>query len=199
MNKNEKKLVARTFFETHMMSATDVANKFGIAPRTMFYWVKKENWVMGANMSKEKIDILEDELLKRETISSMQMAKDDIKSTQIKAFESKNVPYDEGVIESNANEMLLVAMGQDFIDKTIVEAGLTAKQVLDHFITTQGASNPKAMGLAKDLVSIWVSIKGAIHGNNSQQINIANINSASTNTEIASLSDDEIRALLKKK
>lgn len=198
LSKPEKKMAIRTYFETHMQPATEVAKKFNIPTRTMFHWVRTEKWLMGVALDKaDCANFLQDELLKHEMVSSVSVARNNIKQSITDNFKERGVDYSEAVVEENVDEALLNAMSRQFIDKTLVETGLIAKRILKLHFESNGGATPKAMSMAKDLTSIWIDIKKSIHGSNDSVINIANYNGKEIKNEIATLSDDEIRALLK--
>lgn len=193
--KNENKIKARTFYETHLTSVKDLAQQFNISEKTLYYWIKKENW----QQASINIDVENNELVQDAILSKIDAAKQNIKKELVAKFDEKKCLFDESVIDTTSDEILLKAMSVKMLDKTMIEMLYISKQaaisLAKHSHTLK--EKKELISATTQVVSCAESVKKSIHGkevpNIAIQLNTNNILSAET---LTSLSDDELRKMI---
>ena len=206
MTKSEKELLKkeiRTYYESHYQDVKEVAEAFKINQRTLYNWIQTENWKKGKLVKNVEAKAITKKLLgDKGVLDQINMTKQAIKANMKDNMQGLYRIYEERVLDTTADELLLKAMTETFINTQITKTALIAQSEFNRLasLSVQSSSpNPKVIQAAKDVVSIFVDMKKSLFPNqDSTQINIQNIlnNGALSKEEIAALSDDQIRAYL---
>lgn len=206
MTKSEKELLKkeiRTYYESHYQDVKEVAEAFKINQRTLYNWIQTENWEKGKLVKNVEAKAITKKLLgDKGVLDQINMTKQAIKANMKDNMQGLYRIYEERVLDTTADELLLKAMTETFINTQITKTALIAQSEFNRLasLSVQSSSpNPKVIQAAKDVVSIFVDMKKSLFPNqDSTQINIQNIlnNGALSKEEIAALSDDQIRAYL---
>lgn len=206
MTKSEKELLKkeiRTYYESHYQDVKEVAEAFKINQRTLYNWIQTENWEKGKLVKNVEAKAITKKLLgDKGVLDQINMTKEAIKANMKDNMQGLYRIYEERILDTTADELLLKAMSETFINTQITKTALIAQSEFNRLasLSVQSSSpNPKVIQAAKDVVSIFVDMKKSLFPNqDSTQINIQNIlnNGALSKEEIAALSDDQIRAYL---
>ena len=206
MTKSEKELLKkeiRTYYESHYQDVKEVAEAFKINQRTLYNWIQTENWEKGKLVKNVEAKAITKKLLgDKGVLDQINMTKQAIKANMKDNMQGLYRIYEERILDTTADELLLKAMSETFINTQITKTALIAQSEFNRLasLSVQSSSpNPKVIQAAKDVVSIFVDMKKSLFPNqDSTQINIQNIlnNGALSKEEIAALSDDQIRAYL---
>ena len=195
MAKKDKSEI-RTYYETHYDEVKDVAEKFGTAQRTLYDWIKKEGWQMG-KFAKTGADVIKTELVQTAIASKLDYAKQSVINEIKGGFEAQNTPYSDEIIETRADELLIEALGINYINKSMAQAAVIAKANLKEMVK-QNAKPGAVISASKDVVNIFSELKRSIHGKEPNTIvQIANYNGGALSAnDMAALSDEELNALI---
>ena len=206
MTKSEKELLKkeiRTYYESHYQDIKEVAEAFKVNQRTLYNWIQTENWEKGKLVKNVEAKAITKKLLgDKGVLDQINMTKEAIKANMKDNMQGLYRIYEERILDTTADELLLKAMSETFINTQITKTALIAQSEFNRLasLSVQSSSpNPKVIQAAKDVVSIFVDMKKSLFPNqDSTQINIQNIlnNGALSKEEIAALSDDQIRAYL---
>lgn len=197
----DKKLKIRikTYYETHIVEVKELSKKFNIAERTIYKWIKNENWQQGLRMLEP---INKDDFIKDELVSKIEAYK---KSAKAKILGSDCL-VDEEIINDYIDEVLLKTMSLEFLDKSIIESAIVAKQKLKDLVFSSQNYNKKdnlqVINACEKVVSIFNSAKSSIHGKDEKQnINVVlNNNLSNLNSfDVANMSDEELKRILNQK
>lgn len=195
------KIKARTYYETHFEDVKEIAKKFDIPARTLYRWIKEEDWQQGsAKINNEEVG---KELLSSTVASQMDYVKEKTKNGIRNHFLDKGLPFDEDVIDSSTDEILFEAMSIKFIDKTLIETALYSKQALKNFHNSTTHQNSPKLELlkiqaAKDVCNIFDQVKKSIHGKDAPNVSvqIANIGQNTSLQDLANMSNEELNKIL---
>ena len=206
MTKSEKELLKkeiRTYYESHYLDIKEVAEAFKVNQRTLYNWIQTENWEKGKLVKNVEAKAITKKLLgDKGVLDQINMTKEAIKANMKNNMQGLYRIYEERILDTTADELLLKAMSETFINTQITKTALIAQSEFNRLasLSVQSSSpNPKVIQAAKDVVSIFVDMKKSLFPNqDNTQINIQNIlnNGALSKEEIAALSDDQIRAYL---
>lgn len=192
MIKNKDEIKA--YYQTHDKSIKETAEHFSIPYRTLAHWVKNEQWEKCQSVALANNQTLKANIVKSNINDVLQVAKVKIKR-ELKA-QMGEVHIDEitlnNVLDSSSDELLMKALGISFIDKTMAQAALLAKDELLK-LNAQRLENPQGdpmfIACAEKVVKIFSDLKTSVYGKN------INIQSQNTN-ELETLSTDELLTLI---
>lgn len=185
----------RTYYETHFYEVKDVAEKFKISARTLYDWIKKEDWKQG-RFAKTGNDVIQSELVQTAMASKLDYVKQSVARQIKQGFDELGVECSDDIVQTRADEMLLEAMSASFINKSMAEIAVLAKANLKQMVN-HGVKPEKIISASKDVMNVYATLKQSIHGKEpTNVINIANFNSQASMADMASLSDDELRNLI---
>lgn len=195
MNKKELKIQARTYYETHLCNVKDVAKEFNISEKTLYYWIKNEDWKQGS----VSVNVDSNELVQGAIMSQIDAAKQNVKNELVAQFENKKCLFDESIIDTTSDEILLIAMSSKMIDKTLVEymymSKASAVKLYKH--ATSLKEQKEVINALATAASIAESVKKCIHGKDVPSIAIQlNNNNVLSSENLAELSSDELRRML---
>lgn len=207
MNKSERELVKkeiRTYYESHYEDIRKVARLFKVNERTLYKWIQDEAWEKGKLIKNTDLKKITKTLLEdKEVLGQVNLAKATIKENIKNNMNGLYAVYEERILDNTADELILKAMSETFINMQITKTALIAQSEFNRLATLSVASiepNPKVISAAKDVVSIYIDMKKALfpHQENTN-INVNTILSGViTKEEIAQLSDDQIREAIAK-
>ncbi len=195
----------RTYFESHFDSIKEVSEKYSISDRTLYHWVRTEGWQAGKLVKNVESKKIVKEMLKDSLGSQTTMAKGVIKKAMKDNMQGLFSVYQERILDNTADEILLKAMSEDFINKQMVKTALIAQSEFNRYasISTEKTSpDPQVIKLARDVVSIFSDMKKSIYSkeDDNYKLKINNfITGSASKEEIGALSDDEIRQILSQK
>lgn len=206
MNKSEKELLKRemrTYYESHFEDIKDVAKLFKVSERTLYHYIKTESWEKGKLVKNSEAKAITNKLLKdKDVLDNIKLAKDSIKKNMKENMGGLYRIYEERILDTTADELLLKAMTESFIHTQITKTALIAQSEFNRLASASVNSsvpNPKVIACAKDVVNIFVDMKKCLYPNtDNTQINIKAIlnNGAITKEQLAGLTDDQIREYL---
>lgn len=171
-NKNE----IRLFYETHKMAKKDVAAHFDISYRTLAHWVKTEKWVCGKGIDNIEPENIKGEIIKAEVASVLNSAKNRIKREISQNIGSYAAEVDsivrENLLDESTNQVLLMAISQDFIQKNIMLAGLLAKDELLRMNAKRDPDKPDALFIAcaEKVAKIFESMQISLYGKDTPRL-----------------------------
>lgn len=201
MADKDLKIEARTYYETHFSDAKEVAQRFNIPLRTLYRWIKDENWQQGA--ARSNLNAVQNELIRPALASQMDYVKEKSKAQSKEYFTQNGLSFDEEILDESIDEILFEAMSLKFIDKTLIQTALYAKQALKNFSESAGSGGKAELAkinAAKNVCDIFNEVKKSIHGKETPalSVQIANINNNQimSDEELASLSPDELKKLI---
>lgn len=195
----------RTYFETHFDSVKEVAQKYNINERTLYYWVSSENWQAGKLVKNVETKKIVKEMLKDTLGSQTTMAKGTLKKAMKENMAGLYSVYEERLLDNTADELLLKAMSEDFINKQMVKTALIAQSEFNRYAsisTEKSMPDPQVIKLARDVITIFSDMKKSIYNkdDDNYKLKINNfITGTASKEEISALSDDEIRHILSQK
>lgn len=190
-----KKSEVRTYFETHDCEVKEVAEKFSIAPRTLYSWIKAEGWEMG-RFKRSGSETLSSNLAQGEVASRYDYLKRSIIKEIRGDFSAKGISPSEEVIEARSEEVLLEALSAQYINASMAEVAVLAKKHLKD-MACESPKPERFIAAAKEVMNIYATLKQSVHGKEPTNIvNIANFNSSMSAADMASLSDEELRRLI---
>lgn len=195
----------RTYFESHYDSVKEVAQKYNINERTLYYWVASENWQAGKLVKNIESKKIVKEMLKDTLASQTTMAKGIIKKNMKENMAGLYSVYEERILDNTADEILLKAMSEDFINKQMVKTALIAQSEFNRYAsisTEKSMPDPQVIKLARDVITIFSDMKKSIYNkdDDNYRLKINNfITGTASKEEISALSDDEIRHILSQK
>ncbi|MBZ7995175.1 hypothetical protein AVCANL279_07320 [Campylobacter canadensis] len=195
MSKKELKIQARTYYETHLCSVKDVAKEFNINEKTLYHWIKSENWQQGSI----SVNLDKNELVQGAIMSQIDAAKENVKNELKAQFNNKKCLFDESIIDTTSDEILLTAMSSKMIDKTLVEymymSKASAVKLYKH--ATSPKEQKEVINALSAAASIAESVKKSIHGKDVPSIALQiNNNNVLSSENLAELSSDELRRML---
>lgn len=206
MTKSEKELLKkqiRTYYESHYQDIKEVAQAFKVNQRTLYNWIQTEKWEKGKLVKNVEAKAITKKLLSdKGVLDQINITKQAIKANMKDNMQGLYRIYEERILDTTADELLLKAMTETFINTQITKTALIAQSEFNRLasLSVQSSSpNPKVIQAAKDVVSIFVDMKKSLFPNqDNTQINIQNIlnSEALSKEQIAALSDDQIRAYL---
>lgn len=206
MNKSQKELLKRemrTYYESHFEDIKDVAKLFKVSERTLYHYVKTEGWEKGKLVKNSEAKAITNKLLKdKDVLDNIKLAKDSIKKNMKDNMGGLYRIYEERILDTTADELLLKAMTESFINTQITKTALIAQSEFNRLASASVNSsvpNPKVIACAKDVVNIFVDMKKSLYPNtDNTQINIKAIlnNGAITKEQLAGLTDEQIREYL---
>ncbi|STQ85759.1 helix-turn-helix domain-containing protein [Helicobacter muridarum] len=192
----------RTYYETHFDSTKEVSKRFGINERTLYHWISSEKWQAGKLVKNIESKKIVEQMLKDSLGSQTTMAKGVIKEAMKYNMQGLYSVYQERILDNAADEILLKAMSEDFINKQMVKTALIAQGEFNRYASISIHSedpNAQVIKLARDVISIFSDMKKSIYSkdDDSYKLKINNfISGVASKEEIGALSDDEIRQIL---
>lgn len=209
MKKNEKELLKkeiRTFYETHFKDIKEVAELYKISERTLYNWVKTESWQKGKLIKNTELKAITKKLLEdKDVLDSLQVTKKALKESMKENSDGLYRIYEERILDNTADELLLKAMGEQFINTQITKTALIAQSEFNRLasLSNQGSPNPKVISCAREVVSIFIDMKKSLYPHtDNTQVNINAIlqnNGTLSKEQIAELTDEQIRVYLNEK
>lgn len=196
-NKDIKKQV-EIYYKTNDTTITNTAKRFNIPYTTLRGWVESEKWVAGSLIT--NIETTNNEVLKENYDLVTKKAKESIKreiesNLDILAFDLDKQVLDSLISESSET-LLLRAMSLDYINKTLIEAGVIAKNALrrmnmDESNLHKMEHNAMITACSEKVTNIFTKIKDSIYGD----IKTTN---QSGELDYSSLSDAELLEIINK-
>lgn len=187
----------RTYFETHRDDVKDVSAKFEVSQRTLYHWIKIEEWKQGkyANAGKETV---QSDLVQTAIGSRLDYAKKKVINEIKSGFDESGTVFSSDIIQTRADEILLEAIGATYINKAMAEAAVIAKTTLRDMLGDGSIKQSQIISSAKDVVNIFSEIKRSIYGKEPDTVvQIANINGGNMSAnDMATLSDEELKKLI---
>lgn len=206
MKKSEKELLKkeiRTYYETHFVDIKEVAKLFNVSERTLYNWIQVEKWEKGKLVKNTELKAITKKLLNdKDVLDNIKVAKNVIKENMKDNMEGLYSIYEERILDNSADELLLRAMSETFINTQITKTALIAQSEFNRLASNSikgSMPNPKVIQAAKDVVSIFVDMKKCLYPNqDNTHVNIKAIlnNGVITKEQIAGLTDDQIREYL---
>lgn len=189
-NKDEIKV----YYQTHDSSIKDTAAHFDIPYRTLAHWVKQEKWEKCKSIHIQDNKTLQNHIVKSNINEVLEVAKIKVKK-ELKQ-QIGEVHIDEitlnNVLDSSSDEILMKALGISFIDKSMAQSALLAKDELLK-LNAQRLENPKGdpmfIACAEKVVKIFSDLKVSVYGKN------INIQTQNTN-DLENLSTDELLSMI---
>ena len=193
-NKNE----IRLYYETHKEKAPSVAKLFNVSYRTLAYWIKKENWILGGALPKIDNEIIKNDIVQGEIMSAVKIAKNklnnDKKNNLGDYVENINEVIVNNMLSNTTDDLLLQNISVGFIQKNIMLCALLAKdELLKYNNLRLGNEKPDPMFIAcaEKVSKLFSDMQNTIYGKEVQKL---------TNTSIENnfenLSNDELLAII---
>lgn len=192
-NKNE----VRFFYETHKMSLKDVAAHFNMSYRTLAHWVKCERWEAGKGIDNIENESIRGEIVKAEFASVLDSAKNKIKreiNANVGAYASEiESVVRDNMLNESVNQVLLMAISQDFIQKNIMLSGLLAKDELLRMNALRDPAKPDPMFIAcaEKVARIFESMQVSLYGKDAPKIA-----ASSESVDYSKMSENELLAII---
>ena len=185
---------ARLHYETHDVGLKEVAQHFKIQYRTLLNWSKKEKW----QRAKALKDVFENEikkdLVKKEFATVIDSVGNKIKESLYDVDEIVR----KNTLDLVSDEILLKAMGINFLQKNMVLASLLAKDELLRMLSLRQGhkGDPMLIACAEKYVGILQSIQKSFYPEKDSFLKLNSLNNESINLE--NLSENELIELLNK-
>ena len=193
---------ARLHYKTHDVGLKEVAQHFKIQYRTLLNWSKKEKW----QRAKALKDVFENEikkdLVKKEFATVIDSVGNKIKEKLASNLGESLYDVDEIVRKNTldlvSDEILLKAMGINFLQKNMVLASLLAKDELLRMLSLRQGhkGDPMLIACAEKYVGILQSIQKSFYPEKDSFLKLNSLNNESINLE--NLSENELIELLNK-
>lgn len=134
----------KAYYELNDEKAKAISEKFKVNYRTLMHWIKSENWQRAKCKQAVQIEVLQDDLLKKElgTIK-------DLKARQIKQSLRENLSENglddiilNNLLDASTDKILLEVMNLDFVQKNIALSALIAKDELMRAVALRKENQP---------------------------------------------------------
>lgn len=195
--KNEIKF----YYETHNIENKKIAEKFNISYRLLMQWVKKERWEKGKGVKNVAKTNIKNELIKKEfgTIidATSEKIKENVKANLGETYYNLNDLVKKNLLDNLADELLIEAMGINFLQKNMALGALIAKDELLRMLNLrdEGKAEPLLIAMSEKYINILATLQKSFYGNSDSSLNLNVVN---INEDISKLTKSEILERIKK-
>lgn len=192
---NKKEI--KVYFELNDEPIKEVAKRFKVKYRTLAHWVKSEGWERGKFAKNIRDEVVQDELLQKESFSVISAAENKIKRELASLVSVENTGLDglllKNMIDKKTDEILMQAMGISFINKNIALMAIISKDETMRMLNLRKENEPSPLlvGSAEKTAKIFSDLKTSIYGKEA----VVAVNS-NMNDDLENLSDAELRAII---
>ena len=191
----ELKERVRFYYETHFDENKEVAKKFNISYRTLMVWINKENWEKGKGVKKVLESDIKENLIKKEfgTIIDVtsKKIKENVKANLGNTYYDLNELVRSNLLDSLSDELLMKAMGINFLQKNMALGALIAKDELTRMLSLRkdDKANPTLIVCAEKYVNILSTLQKSFYSNSDASLNLNVIN---VSEDLSKLSEKEL-------
>lgn len=188
----------KAYYELNNDTPKQVAERFKIKYRTLSFWIKNENWQKGGAIKELKSEVVQSELLGKESFRVMNAAASALKSKMLNNL-SEVSTLDKAclnaLLDEASEKILLEAMSVNFIQKNISQACLLAKDELRRMIELRNETKADAMiiAAAEKVANMFSNLQSTIYGKEPPKTALE----INENTDFSKLSTDELKNLVK--
>lgn len=192
----------RKHYECNWDEISTVADKYGVARRTLAYWVKEYGWERGKYLKGQRLKKLEQELRGSGAGSaaleeSKEKLKEELKK-ELQIEQGNSVIgslIHEDLIGEISSDLMFKAMTQEYISEDMTKTVMIAKGVF-HNLVSREPDNPDNIRHASAIVNMLKELKQTLYGKDPDTVvQIANVNNMGKE-EMANLSDEELQRLI---
>ena len=198
-NKEEIKI----YYELNNENPKAVAKHFGIKYRTLMVWIKNEKWQRGKHIQNIEPEIIRNDMLKKQhfSIQSAMSAKieNQMRASLGAEANSINEIILKNMLEKSTDELLLNALGINFIQKNIALAAILAKNELLNLVRLKpdDKAEPLIIASAEKVSKIFADMKEVIYGKevlnsstNNKELDLSKLSNAELDALIAAANED---------
>lgn len=196
----KQKAKIRLFYESNFESGKEVAARFNVNYRTLMKWVEKEKWQKGYLVESTLKENTNQELLKKEFGSRLDMQSKKIqeniknKIENLKDFESLSCEEFNLELEKISDKLLTSALSAEFIHKNMLESFLYAKHELKRMslLRKESQANPAIIAMSEKIINMLSNIQKSLY---SKDLLEHALNNSNNNLDLKKLSENELKAL----
>lgn len=183
------------YYETHFDENKEVAKRFKIGYRTLMTWINKEGWVKGKGVKKVLESDIKKDLIKKEfgTIidATSEKIKENVKASLGATYYDLNDLVRHNLLDNLTDELLMQAMGINFLQKNMALGALIAKDELTRMLSLrkEGKAEPLLIASAEKYVNILSTLQKSFYSNNDASLNLNVIN---VSEDLSKLSQKEL-------
>lgn len=174
------------YFETHDVSATEVAELHNVPRSTMYHWIKEKGWIQNKYRSVAK---RAPDLIDRATMAAISDGACEALTMEIMDLDSNIGLYDKGRAGKVAARVMREALTMDELKQDVTDALNNARDI---------AVNSKRLGDQRTWLKCIKTGAEIIYGKNPDTViqlsNIANL----TEVDMAQMSQDDLLKLASK-
>lgn len=196
----KQKAKIRLFYESNFENGKEVAARFNVNYRTLMKWVEKEKWQKGYLVENTLKENTNQELLKKEFGSRLDMQSKKIqeniknKIENLKDFESLSCEEFNLELEKISDKLLTSALSAEFIHKNMLESFLYAKHELKRMslLRKESQANPAIIAMSEKVINMLSNIQKSLY---SKDLLEHALNHSNNNLDLKKLSENELKAL----
>ena len=196
----KQKAKIRLFYESNFENGKEVAARFNVNYRTLMKWVEKEKWQKGYLVENTLKENTNQELLKKEFGSRLDMQSKKIqeniknKIENLKDFESLSCEEFNLELEKISDKLLTSALSAEFIHKNMLESFLYAKHELKRMslLRKESQANPAIIAMSEKVINMLSNIQKSLY---SKDLLEHALNNSNNNLDLKKLSENELKAL----
>ena len=196
----KQKAKIRLFYESNFENGKEVAARFNVNYRTLMKWVEKEKWQKGYLVESTLKENTNQELLKKEFGSRLDMQSKKIqeniknKIENLKDFESLSCEEFNLELEKISDKLLTSALSAEFIHKNMLESFLYAKHELKRMslLRKESQANPAIIAMSEKIINMLSNIQKSLY---SKDLLEHALNHSNNNLDLKKLSENELKAL----
>lgn len=196
----KQKAKIRLFYESNFENGKEVAARFNVNYRTLMKWVEKEKWQKGYLVENTLKENTNQELLKKEFGSRLDMQSKKIqeniknKIENLKDFESLSCEEFNLELEKISDKLLTSALSAEFIHKNMLESFLYAKHELKRMslLRKESQANPAIIAMSEKIINMLSNIQKSLY---SKDLLEHALNHSNNNLDLKKLSENELKAL----
>ncbi|MCR2055433.1 hypothetical protein CHLV4139_08005 [Campylobacter helveticus] len=196
----KQKAKIRLFYESNFENGKEVAARFNVNYRTLMKWVEKEKWQKGYLVESTLKENTNQELLKKEFGSRLDMQSKKIqeniknKIENLKDFESLSCEEFNLELEKISDKLLTSALSAEFIHKNMLESFLYAKHELKRMslLRKESQANPAIIAMSEKVINMLSNIQKSLY---SKDLLEHALNNSNNNLDLKKLSENELKAL----
>lgn len=174
------------YFETHDVSATEVAELHGVPRSTMYNWIKEKGWIQNKYRAVSK---RAPELIDRATMAAISDGACDALTMEIMDLDAHTGGYDKARAGKVAVRVMREALTMDELKQDVTDALNNARDI---------AVNSNKLGDQRTWLECIKTGAEIIYGKNPDTvINLANISNL-TEVDMAQMSQDDLLKLVSK-
>ncbi|TQR31792.1 hypothetical protein DMB92_05235 [Campylobacter sp. MIT 99-7217] len=195
MISKELKAEIRFYYETHLDENKEVAKKFNVSYRTLMTWIQKEGWEKGKGVKKVLESDIKQNLIKKEfgTIidATSEKIKENVKANLGQTYYELNDLVRNNLLDNLSDELLMKAMGINFLQKNMALGALIAKDELTRMLSLrkEGKGEPLIIAGAEKYVNILATLQKSFYSNSDASLNLNVIN---VSEDLSKLSQKEL-------